>query len=269
MGERAETHIGLRVLGWTMGLFWLALFFGLVDLSVPLVMHDRPEFYANYLLSTGWGVLFTFFVGLPLCFLGVRSDWICAALINAVAGIAVLIAAIASGQPAQLIIVVGLLVPLVAVWNSARFSDHPGIALRRLLGERVRFVARLPLLVLALIAVPPAVVYAAQMIEAARTGVPEPEITWDLEHAPVQAAFALAIPLAAAALALMLAGWRPMAWLIAAGTAWFGVVSIVFPDHFGSWGSFWGWMGVAWSVALALVALVPRRLSRPARPARR
>jgi hypothetical protein len=259
MGGRASNATGIRVAGWGLGGFWLVLFFGLVDLSVPLTMQARPEFFDSYLIETGWGVFFTFFVGLPLCFLGARPDWISGALMSAVAGIAVLIGAIASGQLQQLVIVVGLLVPAIVVWVSARAGEDGAITAQRLSGERVRFIARLPMLGLAILAAPPAVVYAAQMIEAARTGVPSPDTTNGFEHAPIQAAFALTIPLAATALALRLRGWRPMAFLLAAGTAWFAVVSIVFPDHFGSWGTSWGWVAVAWAVVLGLVAAVGPR----------
>ena len=62
---------------------------------------------------------------------------------------------------------------------------------------------------------------------------------------PIQAASVLVIPLATALLALRLQGWRAMTLLVASGTAWFGVVRIVHPDHLGSWGATWGWTGVA------------------------
>jgi len=93
------------------------------------------------------------------------------------------------------------------------------------------------------------------MVGLAITGVPEPSYTYVFDHYPIQAASALVIPLATALLALRLAGWRPMTFLVAAGTAWFGVVSIVYPDHPSSWGTVWGWTAVAWALALATLAL--------------
>ena len=261
----AGQRIAICVVAWMLAAFWLLPFFGLVDLSVPLFYAERPEFYDGYLIETGWGVLFTFFAGLPMCLLGARPTWISAVLVTAAAGVAVAIAGIAAGQPGQLLISAGLLVPSAVVWvldrsAAAAASDRSGSE-----GDGPASPGglreRMPQLALALIALPPAVVYAVAMIEAASTGVPAPEYTFDFDHYPVQAASALAIPLAAAALTLRLPGWRAMVVLVAAGAAWFGVISIVFPDHFGSWGVMWGWLAVAWAVALCLqlLPLRPRR----------
>ena len=84
--------------------------------------------------------------------------------------------------------------------------------------------------------------------------MPEPSYTYVFDHYPIQAASALVIPLAAGLLALRLPGWRPMLLLIASGTAWFGIVSVIYPDHLGGWGTAWGWTAVAWSVALSAAA---------------
>ena len=258
----------IRVFGWTAGAFWLALFFGLTDLSVPLLFGGRPDFYDSYLIETGWGVLFTFFVGLPMCLLGARPSWVSAALMSAASGIAVFIAAVASAQPVQLIIVAALLLQAAGVWALARSGrdphPEPGRSEPR---ESPVFGSRIPLLGLALVSVPPAIFFASGMIEAARKGVPEPSFTYVFDHFPIQAACALVIPLATGLMAFQLPGWRPMTFLIASGTAWFGLVSIVFPDHLGSWGMVWGWTAVAWAVALSSLAVRgDQRMPRP-RPA--
>jgi len=44
MSKRAWRRGAIRALAWTAGGFWLLLFFGLVDLSVPLFFQARPEF---------------------------------------------------------------------------------------------------------------------------------------------------------------------------------------------------------------------------------
>jgi hypothetical protein len=62
MNEGEERRAAVRWVSWIAGLLVLVLFFALVDLSVPLFFQSRPEFYEGYLLETGWGVLFTFFV---------------------------------------------------------------------------------------------------------------------------------------------------------------------------------------------------------------
>lgn len=256
MSKRAWQRSAIMLVAWTAGAFWLLLFFGLVDLSVPLFFRARPEFYEGYLMETGWGVLFTFFAGLPMCFLGARPEWISAALVSAASGVAVLISAIASAQPVQLIIAVALLLPAALVWALAR----SGRALVPPPEETIQSIemsglgARIPILGLALVALPPAVMFASKMIETARRGVPEPSYTYVFDHYPIQAASVLVIPLAAGLLALRLPGWRPMLFLIASGTAWFGIVSVVYPDHLGSWGTEWGWTAVAWSVALSALA---------------
>ena len=256
MSTRAWQRGAIMAVAWTAGGFWLLLFFGLVDLSVPLFFQGRPEFYEGYLVETGWGVLFTFFAGLPMCFLGARPSWISAALVNAAAGLAVLIAAVASAQPLQLIIVAALLLPAAVVWAIARSGRDsgrgPGPSMRPV--EASGFSVRIAILGLALVSMPPAIIFASEMIQVAMRGEPEPDYTYVFDHYPIQAASVLVIPLATALLALGLPGWRPMTFLVASGTAWFGVVSIVYPDHLGTWGAAWGWTAIAWAVALSSLA---------------
>jgi hypothetical protein len=256
MSKRDRRRRAIRAIGWTAGGFWLLLFFGLTDLSVPLFFQARPEFYEGYLIETGWGVLFTFFAGLPMCFLGARPAWISAPLVSAASGVTVLIAAVASAQPVQLVIVAALLLPAAAAWAlapSVRDSDREP-SLIQAPAEPRGFAVRIPTLGLALVSLPPAIMYASEMFQLARQGEPEPGYTYVFDHYPIQAASVLVIPLATALLALRLPGWRPMMLLVASGTAWFGVVSIVHPNHLGSWGTAWGWTAVAWAVALSSLA---------------
>lgn len=262
MSRPAWQHPVIRVFGWTAGAFWLVLFFGLTDLSVPVFFGNRPEFYEGYLIETGWGVLFTFFVGLPMCVLGASPRSVSVALMSAASGVAVLIAAVASAQPVQLIIVALLLLQAATVWALVRLgrkSPHESSGYETQVQPCV-VATRIPILGLALISLPPAIIYAAEMIERAVGIGSEPSFTYVFDHYPIQAASALVIPLATGLMALQLQGWRPMTFLIALGTAWFGLISIVFPDHEGSWGTTWGWTAVAWAVALSLVpASLPRR----------
>jgi len=171
--------------------------------------------------------------------------------------VALLIAAAASGQPVQLIIAAGLLAPsfvilLLAPRTESSRRLHPSIGASI---SATRVARRVPLVGLAVIAMPPTIAYAAAMVEAAITAVPEPSYTYVFDHYPVQAACALVIPLSTALLAVGLPGWRPMTFLVAAGTAWFGLVSIVHPAHLGSWGAVWGWTAVGWALALAMLAI--------------
>lgn|GEM_PF-5428793 len=265
MPQRRWSRIAARWIAWTAGLFWLALFFGLVDLSVPLLFQSRPEFYEGYLVSTGWGVLFTFFAGIPMCFLGARPEWASAGLISTAGGIAVGITAVVSGQPAQLAIAAGLVLPPAGAWLLSRRSGAAS-------ATRPSVRMHLPILALAVIALPPAIFYASEMIAAARAGRMPLDYTWGFDHWPIQAAAALVIPLATASLAFRLPGWRAMTLVVASGTAWIGATSVAYPHHAASWGIAWGATAVAWAVALALLfsGLPPRagrrfRFSRPTR----
>jgi hypothetical protein len=235
----------------------LLLFFGLIDLTTPLFLQSRPEFYDGYLIATGWGVLFTFFAGLPLCLVGARPRWLSAALISCAAGVAVLVAGVLSGQPAYVVVAGMLAGPGATVLVlTRRMSRYAGTSPWTLvMSEDGSIVQHTLLLGLAALSLPPAILYAATMIGLAADGTVERTYTWDLEHFPVQAASALVIPLAAGLLALQLPGWRATAILVAAGTAWFGVVSVVFPHHLASWGTVWGYAAMGWAVAVALVAI--------------
>ncbi|MEW1813035.1 hypothetical protein AB0284_20325 [Pseudarthrobacter phenanthrenivorans] len=236
----------VRWIGWTTGLFVLLLFFALVDLSVPLLFQSRPEFYEGYLLSTGWGVLFTFFVGIPLCVLGARPGSASAALVTAAAATAVLAGALASAQPRHLLITAGLLVPSAAALILQGRETQPFWTVSRI---------QWPTLALSVVALPAAVVFASDMAAAAREGRDPVDFTYDFDHWPIQAAAALVFPLAAAVLSFRLPGWRAMMFTVAAAAAWFGTVSIVYPDHVGGLGAFGGWASIAWAAALAGAAL--------------
>jgi hypothetical protein len=63
---------GARVFAALAALFWAVLFFGILDLSV--VPSGDVRFYEHYLLETGWGLLFTFLVPLPLLAWAVRPQ---------------------------------------------------------------------------------------------------------------------------------------------------------------------------------------------------
>jgi hypothetical protein len=238
-----ERRDGVRFIGWTAGLFVLSLFFGLVDLSVPLFFQSRPDFYESYLLETGWGVLFTFFVGIPLCILGWRPGNASGALLPVAAGTGVLVAAIAAAQPRQLLIAAALLALSAGIF-ALYGSTEP---------EALRMAGSFhwPTLALSVIALPAAGAFASDMATAAREGRNPVDLTWDFDHWPVQAAAALVVPLAGALLSFRLPGWRPMVFIAAAGAAWFGTVSIVYPGHPGSLGTTIGWSSIIWAAVLA------------------
>lgn len=108
-----------------------------------------------------------------------------------------------------------------------------------------------PTLAISVVALPVAALFAADMAIATWEGRTPVDLTWNFDHWPIQAAVALVIPLAGAALSFRLPGWRPMVFIVAAGAAWLGTVSTVYPDHAGSLGTVTGWASIIWAAGLA------------------
>jgi hypothetical protein len=72
---------------------------------------------------------------------------------------------------------------------------------------------------------------------------------------------ALVVVLLALLAAMRTPGWRVPLWSAALAAAAFGLVSLLNPAAPGSVGGMWGWLAVAWSLALVLSAALGR--SRP------
>ena len=219
------------------------LFFGLVDLSVPLFFQSRPEFYEGYLIETGWGVLFTFFVGLPLCFLGAQPRWISAAVLSGTSGVAVLIASVASGQPVHLIIAAALLVPSGSS-SSARSGAAEAPTTRQLkravrgdgelgqAGAAARTRADL---------LPPAIGFRLSDGCSATQGRARAGLHLCLRSLPCAGGIRSRDPAGDRIVGPASRGLATGGLLVAAGTAWFGVVSIVYPEpRLGAWAQYGG-----------------------------
>ena len=222
---------------------------GLIDLLVAL--DQTPGFYDSYLLETGWGLLFTFLVAAPLAAL-VRDPFLTAPLVQvSVAAVAVALAAIVSGALLQLLpaLALGLDAAVLAyltrrtVRVQKGWRPHPAVA------------------VAAVVLLPGSLAYAADMVVGFRQGrAPTDDITWGLDHWPMQAAFAIA----AAANALVLAvavGRRWSGTLLSAATlvvstAWFGLANVAYPDHPAGVGGHWGAAVVAWAGCVGTVVIV-------------
>ncbi|MGY2701816.1 MULTISPECIES: hypothetical protein [unclassified Nocardioides] len=235
--------IPARLLAAVSAVLWAFVFFGLIDLSVPL--DKTPGFYESYLLETGWGVLYTFLVGAAFAALVVRPVLVLPAVQVGLVGLALGVTAVASGSLVQL-------VPAVLLVGNA-------YAVLRLAGLRlpagpVRLDPALTVLTAVLLV--PAAVFAVDMVDGYRSGrPPTDDDTWGIDHWPTQAALALAVVLVSAAVAAGVRGRWPGAGLSAAcvvlTTGWFGVVSAVYPDHAGSIGTPWGPALVAWALLFA------------------
>ena len=237
-------------------LFWGVLFFGLIDLSVvPMSMTD---FAPHYLLETGWGLLYTMLVMLPLLLWAVRPrcDVLIQQVLAAAAAVAVTgVAAAAGGQ-----VVAAAFLALTAL-------APPAMAGRRFRPELPRALPRrsVPLAALAVLAVPAATWYAVDMLHAAYTGALD-DNTWGLMHLPMQAGFGLALAGAAAVAVLAhlndASGWRISALPAAISAAWLGIVSYLYPTTLGSLGTVGGAAAVCWAVAFTLTTFATPRVAR-------
>jgi hypothetical protein len=237
-------------------LFWGYIFFGITDLIVPFA--GLPEFYDHYLIETGWGLLFTVLVAVPLVVLAVRPELFHASKQIAVVSVAIAIPALLTpALPGHLLTAVGLALTYFAyvgairqssaVARNAPYVERP----RRTSAEQVRSWG------LVLIGAIGAIAYALDMMAAARSARYPLDKTWDLDHWPMQAAVGLAIVGAAALAALRFPGWRVASWSAAASAVWLGLMSSSYPDHAGSLGRIGGIACAVWGLSLIVESLVP------------
>ena len=253
-----DGFVGARVGAAVAALIWAIMFFGVIDLSV--VPDQDREFYDYYLLETGWGLLFTFLVPLPLLFWAVRPQGWNGPQV-AVIGAAVLFTGLAGLAPGQ-VFVAGL------VAGSAAFPymwrPRPRWSVRRALARPGYW----PLDALVTGGGVAAVMYSRDMLVAARAGAKD-DNTFGLMHLPMQAAFGLAIAAAAVVAVLALANDVTGGWLAfvpaSLSAVWFGVVARAYPDHLGSIGDVGGTLTIWWGVVLFVAAAGTGLLTRKER----
>ena len=233
--------LAARAVAGVSALFWGIAFFGLADLLVVVV--NDPDWRDSYLLEAGWGVLFTFLVAVPLVAVAVRpTQGVHLAQLLAVA-VAIAAAAVWSGYLPQLIpaaLVAGNAL-VIAALTGARFVGPP-------LDPMLRWLV-----------VAGAVgggAFAAMAVDNHPMTVPD--LTWGLDHLPMQAAVGLAVitvgMVATAGVGGRVSGWRVPVWTLAATVGWVGYWSTAYPDVEGSLGRGFGWSAVAWAVAFVVVA---------------
>jgi MFS family permease len=110
-----------------------------------------------------------------------------------------------------------------------------------------------PLLVLALLAAVPLTVFALDMAELQRTGIPS-DTHVEERHWSTMATLALSIWLVAAQAAFRSPGWRIPAWCSGLAAAIFGVASMLFPAYPGSLGRTWGVVALLGGVVFVALA---------------
>jgi hypothetical protein len=241
-GRRVRDGLA-RVVAVGAAVFWGFLFFGLVDLMTPFTL--GAAWADHYLMETGWGLLYLVLVTVPLVVLVVSPGSPVALLQLVLVAVAVATGAVLARSPEHLLPAVGLLVNAGAL---AALSPPRGLGP---LGPPRFLVA------LAAVAVLPAAAYAWDMARATEN----PEETWGLDHYPAQAAFAVAVVLVALLAAYVVRGPGRARWLPALtsglSAVWMGVLSMVWPQRLGSWGTGWGLAAIAWGVVLVVVAAFP------------
>jgi hypothetical protein len=249
----------IRVLAVLAAVFWAGVFYGLIDLSVPMSQDER--FYDGYLLETGWGLLFTVLVAVPCVLWAVHPG--AAVFPRQLIAIAVVIAAVGLAASAGGQVRISCILALAAVVTAA----PSGLLLKRSLRRHhhsQEWRARLVPIALVTAAAAGGIAYAAVMLGAYRTGDPRDEITMGLSHLPMQAALGVSVA-AAACLAVLaeaarLPCSRAAALPPAVAAAWLGALSVAYPDHLGSLGTVGGVLAMLWGLAFAAVML-SRRLA--------
>jgi hypothetical protein len=115
-----------------------------------------------------------------------------------------------------------------------------------------------PLLIVACIAIPPSILAALDLVVRFwQLRPPTDDDTWSIDHWPMQGALALALPAVAVLASFMASGWRSSLWTAAISAAWWGAVSLSYPQHAGSLGDLGGLLAIMWSIALLLAGPVP------------
>jgi hypothetical protein len=228
---------------------WALVFMGLIDLAVPV--EETPGFYDSYLLETGWGVLYSFLVGAAFVSLAVRPGMVMPVVQVWLTAVGVAVTAILAGSWVQLGPALLLFANGCVFWfRTAKATSPPGSLLR------LRFDPAVG--VAAVVLVPPAVLFATDMVNGYRQGRPPlDDDTWGIDHWPMQAALALAAAAIAVAVAVgvrnRLSGTVISASLVAVTAAWFGYWSAIYPNHAGSAGKAGGFALILWAVTFTSV----------------
>lgn len=232
--ERRGTRLAFRIVAAIFGI-------GGVALSVPFTVVsfiDEAE-AIHRMHNVAFTALYAFLLGVPLL-----------ACVRAPEGaLAPFRVAAASGIAGG---VAGLLSSdfISGVW----FTAPIGVVVLWALHPARREVLRpggvdLATLALAVLAVAPAVTFALGQAELQRNGV-ESDPHWELHHYSGMAAVSFSLPLCAFAASLRGLGRRLAGWLVGLAGVLVGGGSVVLSDHLGAFDTVWGWLAVAWGVAV-------------------
>ena len=223
--------------------------FGVIDLTVTW----DPEW--PVMLEAGWGVLFTVGVGLPFLVTAIRPRLARAALAQLYVVTAALVVGVVAGlEPqswwifAMLLLEVPLILAIAPSTPTQRGRPH------------------VPLLILAAVAAPAALVYAWEMAAKNRLSLPSPpaDKTIDVDHFAVQAALALALLALPAVAALWPHARRLLGTSTAVMAAYVGLVSYSWPGALGGFSAGWSVAVMIWAGAVLVATWWPgQRRSTP------
>jgi len=220
--------LGVATIGLTVP-FAVGAFFGDVDRI------HRLHFTAGAL---GSGIL----LGVSLVVCALDPDDLAPFWVAVAAGVATSIAGIVSGDFISGIYFTAPIVLLVL------FVLHP----RRRSLFAIEGVDA-PTAALGFLAVVPAVAFALTQAELQRNGVAsDPHV--EFHHYSAMASYALSLPLAALAAALLLPGRRVAGWIVGVTGAGLGLASLVLSDYPGAFDPLWSWLTLGWGLAIIAVA---------------
>ena len=217
-----------------LALFWAVPWFGIIDL-LTAVLRD-PDFTQGYALELGWGLFHLVLVAGPLVALVVRPRAQAPVVMLCVASASVLVAAGWGWSGRVALEGAGLLATTLLVGRPSWPRGRPALAPA----------------VLAVVALPLALWYAATWVNAVDGTPSADDITNGISHYPVQGALALALVGNCTVAALTRS--RLVALSVAVCAVGFGVESLVDPDLDASLGSLGGVLLIAWGSLVAATA---------------
>jgi hypothetical protein len=236
MGGKRE--VAARVLAAVAAVFWGFLFYGLQDLLTVFI--EGPKFAQHYLVESGWGLMFLVMVAVPFAALVIRPGCLILVWSLLCSGVALVLGGLLAMSLWQT-------VPGMAVAATGGVVGVLGGAPLRPPDLR----PDVPLVILVLVASPPALSYAGNVAEDPRAT----ESTWFWMHGAIQAGMAVAVVLITALVALTPPQpGRVVVTLTATVTVGFlGTESLVYPDRVGTLGTMGGGVAAMWSVAFLLL----------------
>jgi hypothetical protein len=227
-------------------LFWSVLFFGLIDLATIVV---PGEFLPTVPLEASWGAFFTMIVAGAFVRVAWRpGDRVVPAAQLLLAAVALTVGAALGGRP-EPIVVAAVLAVLAGL-----------LLLRTSRPRRAELQPRgaVPLLVLAVAAVPFWAGYAWHAAAASRSGVDD-DISVGIPHWAVQSAVGVAILACAVVAGVWPRGRGLLGTCAGVAAVLLGVATASYPEATGAMPSpLAGFAAVAWGLAVAVLAHVPR-----------